>query len=170
MANDFGGNTGLFDSKAFSDAVSKGALEQIKSDAPALQSDSLDASSLLNSALKGGIEITKQVVSAFLPPASTTPAAAPVPAAGGNSGGAAGAGGGGGAAAPAPAPATPGATQQPAAPQDPPANPPPVAIQPPAKEGWTTGQKVGVGVAAASAVIGLGLVFSAKRKESNANR
>lgn len=167
MADNFGGNTGLFDSKAFSDAVSKGALDQIKQDAPSPQSDSLDASALLNSALKGGIEITKQVVSAFLPPASTTPAAAPVPT-GGNSGGAAGAGSGGGAAGPAPA--TPGATQQPAAPQDPPANPPPVAIQPPAKEGWTTGQKVGVSVAAASAVIGLGLVFSAKRKESNANR
>lgn len=166
MADNFGGNTGLFDSKAFSDAVSKGALDQIKNDAPSPQPDSLDASGLLNSALKGGIEITKQVVSAFLPPASATPAAAPVPAAGGNSGGAGGAGGGGAAA---PAPATPGATQQPAAPQEPPANPPPVSLQPPAK-GWTTGQKVGVGVAAASAVIGLGLVFSAKRKESNANR
>ena len=168
MADNFGGNTGLFDSKAFSDAVSKGALDQIKNDAPSPQSDSLDASSLLNSALKGGIEITKQVVSAFLPPASTTPAAASVPAAGGNAGGAAG-GGGGGSAAPAPAPAQPGTTQQPAAPQEPPANPPPVAMQPPAKS-WTTGQKVGVSVAVGSAVIGLGLVLSARRKESNANR
>lgn len=160
MANDFGGNTGLFDSKAFSDSVSKGALDQIKNDAPAPQSDSLDASSLLNSALKGGIEITKQVVGAFLPPASTTPAAAPVPAGGS----------GGGAAAPSPAPAQPGTTQQPAAPQEPPANPPPVAMQPPAKAAWTTGQKVGATVAVGSAVIGLGLVFSARRKESNANR
>lgn len=121
----------------------------LKTDAPAIKSDSFDFSSVINVA-KGVADVTKTVVGAFLPPANPSPTPAPAPTPQGGQ---------------QPAQATP-ATQN----QQPPANPPPMvansttAPSPPEKKGLSTGQKVGIGVAVTATLVGLGMIVSSSGK------
>lgn len=121
----------------------------LKTDAPAIKSDSFDFSSVINVA-KGVADVTKTVVGAFLPPAnpSPIPAPAPTPQAG--------------------QPPSPAANTTPQG-QQTPANPPPMVANSstapsPPKKGLSTGQKVGIGFTVTASLLGLGMIFSSSKK------
>lgn len=123
-------------------------------DAPAIKSDGFDFSTVINVA-KGVADVTKTVVGAFLPQTNPSPTPAPAPT-------------------PQATPvstAQPGQQPSPAANTTPPsqqkpANPPPMvaAPNPPEMKGYSTGQKVGIGVAVTATLIGLGMIVSSSGK------